>query len=395
MLSTSTRTTRSCQHSQHHISHRTSTSALQFGGGTSGGIEELMEYADNPSSSPLEQQVRKSPSFWKIAGYATIPVSAVLGFGLVPSRRLAAHAAGAIVTGVAGAIGKSRLDAVAESVATPAIAQAIIDHGLDDPAATNGYVNEVKELYGIIDDVDFQMMCADVYSKYLLGMVKHNPIPKTSEIKELQKLKTALGLDNLLVGEAHAAAAQEWYRTTVLFTPEEDLDDPEHPDRQAMDKFLFLTERALKQGGETDEAFKFEMTRVAKAMKLSLIGALDRVTEVQDPFYRRALKSTRSKLGTDQVSSSMLERARQSLGIDEQTAFDMHVACFNEEVREQLGLKANDDDDDDDEDDGVESQVDLSTAKFGEGASEKVSCCLMRKEEKTATKFVCFLLMFC
>jgi len=356
---------------QQPVSHRTSTSYLQFGGGMSGGVEELMEYAENPAQSPLEKQVRKSPSFWKMAGYATIPVSAVLGFGLVPSRRLAAHAAGAIVTGVAGAIGKSRLDAVAEDAAQPAIAQAIIDYGIDDPAVTSGYINEIKELYGIVDDVDFQMMCADVYSKYLLGMVKHNPIPKTSEIKELQKLKTALGLDNLLAGEAHAAAAQEWYRTTILFTPEEDLDDPEHPDRQAMDKFLFLTERTLKQGGETDEAFKFEMTRVAKAMNLSLLAALDRVSEVQDPFYRRALRSTRSKLGTDQVSSSMLERARQSLGIEEQTAFDMHVACYNEEVREQLGLTVTDEDDDDD-DEEVEAEVDLSTAKFSEGATEKL-----------------------
>lgn len=343
--------------------------ALQFAE-ISGGMEELQELTENPSVSPLEKQVRKSPSFWKIAGYATIPVSAVLGFGLVPSRRLAAHAAGALVTGVAGAIGKSRLDAVAESAATPAIAQAILDHGIDDPAKTHEMIMEIKELYGIIDDDDFEAMCADVYAKYLLGMVKYNPIPKTSEIKELQKLKTTLGLNNLLAGEAHAAAAQEWYRTTCLFTPEEDLDDPDHPDRQAMDKFLFLTERALRQGGETNEAFKFEMTRVAKAMKLKLNTALDRVSEVQDPFYRRALRSTRGKLGTNQVSESMLERARQSLGIDEQTAFDMHVACFNEEIREQLGLKATDDGD---EDDGDVAEVDLATAKFSEDSQAKVS----------------------
>ena len=336
----------------------------------SGGMEELQELTESKPSNLIEKQVRKSPSFWKIAGYATIPVSAALGFGLVPSRRLAAHAAGAIVTGVAGAIGKSRLDAYTESAALPAIAQTIIDNGIEDPVTTNGYIKEIKELYGIIDDVDFESMCAEVYSKYLLGMVKFNPMPKSSEPKELDKLKTALGLNNLLVGEAHAAAAQEWYRTTCYFTPEEDLDDPEHPDRQAMDKFLFLTERALKQGNETNEAFKFEMTRVAKAMKLSLTAAMDRVSEVQEPFYKRALRSTRTKLGSNQVSEAMLERARQTLGIDEETAFDMHVACFNEEVREQLGLKVDDDDDDDDEDN--EAEIDISKAKFKEDSKEKV-----------------------
>ena len=341
---------------------------IPSGGEPSGGMEELQELTENTATSVLEKQVKKSPSFWKMAGYATIPVSAALGFGIVPSRRLAAHAAGALVTGVAGAIGKSKLDSVTESAAFPAIAQTIIDHGIEDPTTTYGYIKSLKEMHGIVDDDDFEAMCADVYSKYLLGMIKFNPMPKSSEPKELGKLKTALGLSNLLVGEAHAAAAEEWYRQTCLFTPEEDLDDVDHPDRQAMDKFLFLTERALRQGKETDEAFKFEMARVAKAMKLSLSVALDRVAEVQEPFYARALVSTRSKLGSGKVSEAMLERARQTLGIDDQTAIDMHVACFSDEVREQLGLAVNDDDE---EEDG--SDIDPSKAKFGGDAKEQVS----------------------
>eukprot|EP00536_Pseudo-nitzschia_multiseries_P013300 jgi/Psemu1/320426/estExt_fgenesh1_pm.C_5580004 len=333
-------------------------------------MEELLELTENKMTSALEKQVQKSPSFWKLAGYATIPVSAALGFGIIPSRRLAAHAAGAIVTGVAGAIGKSKLDAVTESAALPAIAQTIIDYGIEDPATTYGYVKSLKEAHGIIDNDDFQLMCADVYSKYLLGMVKFNPMPKSSEPKELGKLKAALGLDNLLVGEAHAAAADEWYRTTCLFTPEEDLEDPEHPDRQAMDKFLFLTERALKQGNETDEAFRFEMTRVAQSMKLSLMDAMFRVADVQQPFYARALVSTRAKLGEGKVSGAMLERARQTLGIDDDTAHDMHVACFNDEVRAQLGLAEKSDDDDEDE---SESEMDASQAKFAADAKEHLA----------------------
>mmetsp|Transcript_54179 Transcript_54179/g.60573 ORF Transcript_54179/g.60573 Transcript_54179/m.60573 type:complete len:1128 (-) Transcript_54179:173-3556(-) len=353
---------------------RVSLGPLKFAE-TSGGIEELQELTENQSASAIEKQVQKSPSFWKMAGYATIPVSAALGFGIVPSRRLVAHAAGAIVTGVAGAIGKSKLDAITESAALPAIAQTIIDHGIEDPTTTNGYINALKELHGIIDDDDFEAMCANVYSKYLLGMIKYNPMPKSSEPKELGKLKTALGLSNLLAGEAHAAAADDWYRTTCYFTPEEDLNDPDHPDRQAMDKFLFLTERVLKQGNETNEAFQFEMARVAKAMKLSMLVAMDRVAEVQEPFYARALKSTRAKLGSGKVSEAMLERARQTLGIDDKTAFDMHVACFNEEVRSQLGLETDDDDDDDDDDSS--NEIDPSETKFGVESKEQLG--LLRK----------------
>ena len=351
---------------RHHIQQTAQNrlSPLNFAE-ISGGIEELQEFTENKNLSGLEKQVRKSPSFWKLAGYASVPVSAALGFSLVPSRRLAAHAAGAIVTGVAGAIGKSKLDSVSGSAAPTAIAQAIIDHGVEDPSTTAGYVREVQDLFGITDDEEFESMCADVYSKYLLGMVKFSPMAKTSEPKELENLKTALNLSNLQVGEAHAATAAEWYRQTCLFTPEEDLDDPDHPDRHAMDKLLFLTERTLKKGEETEEAFKFEMTRVARAMKLTFNEALDRVSEVQEPFYARALKSTRSKLGSNQVSGAMLERARMTLGIDDETAFDMHVSAFNEEVRELLGLKSADGDE--------EIEVDISVAKFGDGAQERVS----------------------
>jgi hypothetical protein len=329
---------------------------------TSGGMLELQEIVDNDPR--VVQQVRKSPSLWKMAGYATIPLSAALGFGLVPSQRIAAHTVGAVVTGALGAVGKTKMDDIAESAAKPAIAQAILDFGLEDPAKTQAQVHGIQNLFGVLDE-DFESICTEVYQAYLLGMVKYNATPKTSELKELSSLKTVLDMDNLMVGEAHAAAAAEWYRTTCLFTPEEDLDDPEHPDRMAMDKFLFLTERALRQGGETEEAFVFEMTRVAKALNLDLNTALERVASVVEPFYQRALKSTRSKLGTAQVSSAMLERARKTLGVDDMTAKDMHVGCFNEEVRELLGKAESSGDE--------EEETPVANLKFSDGAPERVS----------------------
>jgi hypothetical protein len=346
----------------------------------SGGMEQLHELTEKADSIMLSKQVRKSPSLFKIAGYASIPLSAALGFGLMPSRRFAAHAIGGLITGVGGAVGKSRLDALTEANAKPAIAQALIDAGVDDPAGAATAVQIVKETYGLLDE-DFDGLCSDIYSIYLQGMLKFSPVAKTSELKELENIKTALALDNLQVGEAHAAAASEWYRNTALFTPNDELeDDSDHPDKLAMDKLLFLTERALRQGGETEEAFTFEMTRVAKALDLTYATAMERVAETVEPFYSRALKSTRSKLGTDKVSSAMLERARATLGVSDATARDMHVACFNAEVRAQLGLpEINAAADDDDEDDDAEEQlpVDMSSVKFSEDAEERVRACVL------------------
>jgi len=318
------------------------------------GIDELKEMTKEVSK--LTSTVRKSPGLFKGASLASVPAAAALGFIITPSRRIAAHAVGSAITGVAGYIGKSRLDAATESAALPALAQVVIDCGVDD-ADLASQVATIKDQYKV-DDEDFASLCSTVYKRYLIGVVK-NPIAKTGELKELTQLRRGLSISNISAGESHAEAAREFYRQTSLFTPEEDLDDPEHPDRMSIDKFLFLSERAFRQAGETDEAFKYEISRVAKAFKIDMEEALDRVAEVAEPFYRRALASTRTKLESGQVSSEMLERARNSLGIDEQTSYDLHVTTFNDEIKALLGKD-------------TEEDLDPATLSFPEGAMARV-----------------------
>jgi len=322
---------------------------------SNGGVEELQGLCNEGDG--LSKTVRKTPRLFKIGGLAAVPASAALGFLLTPSSRIAASAVGSAITGIAGLVGKSKIDAATEAAAKPAIAQAIVDLGVDDEGVADK-IRGVKAEFDVADE-DFDVMCGSIYERYLMGMVK-NPIAKTGELKELGQLRSALDMDNLSVGEAHAAAAREFYRQTCLFTPEEDLEDPGHPDRMSIDKFLFLSERAFRQGGETDEAFKYEMSRVAKAFGLKLDEALDRVAEVAEPFYRRALASTRNKLETGQVSGDMLFRARKSLGIDEQTASDLHVAAYNDEIKVLLGKD-------------TEEELDPATLKFADGAMDRLN----------------------
>ena len=326
-----------------------------FGGEVSGGIEELKELAKE--GDKLSKSVRKTPALFKAGGLAAVPISAALGAVITPSRRLAASAVGSAITGVAGFIGKNRIDVATEDAAKPALAQAIIDVGLESPDITDSLL-KVKDTFGVHDE-DFAEMCTDIYKRYIIGMVKM-PLTKTSEMKELTNLRNALELDNLSVGEAHAAAAKAFYHQTSLFTPLEDLDDPEHPDRMSIDKFLFLSERTFRQGDETAEAFKFEMSRVAKAFSIDMADAMERVAEVANPFYEKALASTRAKLDSDAVTSDMLLRARNSLGIDSRTAEDMHSLCFADEVKSLLGK------------DSVSSEDELATLKFPTGSQERV-----------------------
>ena len=321
---------------------------------------ELEDMAERDSK--VTKQIRKSPQLWKIAGLAAIPASAVLGFGLVPSRKLAAHAVGGVVSAVAGVVGQNKMVSMAESAAPSKIASVLIDEGIENPKNTAMKVQEVQELFNV-DPEDFTAMTTQVYAKYLAGMVKFSSEPNSKEIAELSNVKESLLLDNIAVGEAHYIAAQSWYREICLTVLEDDLDDPDTDEYKAMSKFIYLTDRALSGNNETPEAYKYELSRVARVFKLSYQDAQDRIEDVVEPFYGKALKNARAKLGTGKVSAAMLERARLTLGVDERTASYLHDQTLNEEVRSLLGLAGDDE----------LTQEELATLEFPEGSVERVS----------------------
>ena len=103
------------------------------------------------------------------------------------------------------------------------------------------------------------------------------------------------------------------------------------------------------------------MSRVAKAFEIKLDDAMERVAEVAEPFYEKALESARPNIDTDAVSSDMLARAMNCLGIDASISDDMHTTTFAEEVKILLG-----------EADGLDEDTDLSSLKFKDGAKERV-----------------------
>jgi hypothetical protein len=85
----------------------------------------------------------------------------MLGFAMVPSRRWAVHTVGAVVTGIVGVIGKSRIDVLTQDHAKPALAQAILDGGLDNLDATMTAVQSIQQQFGLIDE-DFEALCTEM-----------------------------------------------------------------------------------------------------------------------------------------------------------------------------------------------------------------------------------------
>ena len=352
--------------------------ALHLAGG--GGPEALDDYIQTlgQSESKLSSRI-SNPKLVKLAGVATIPLTYALGAAMTPSRRLAARAGGGVLAAAtAGGIGRSAVEEDVRRSCPSAIARRLRDMGLDDPNVADGIARLAED--HDVNDEDFGAMKTEIYALYLNGMAK-NPLTKTAELKELQGLKAALSLTNQQVGQAHGDAAKMFYRDVQRFTTVDELDDEGHPDRISLDKLLFLTERALRQGGETDKAFTFEFSRVALGLgDLAIEEALERAKDVAKPFYDRALASTRAKLESGAVSSDMLSRARSTLGIEDFEAHEMHVESFAKEVRTQLGLPEEDDDDDDDEIDleasmgarlGTEQEVRAKLDEMKEEESKK------------------------
>jgi hypothetical protein len=189
------------------------------------------------------------------------------------------------------------------------------------------------------------------------------------------------------VGQGHADAAAMFYRDIQRTTSLDELDDEDHPDRISLDKLLFLSERAFVQGGETEEAFIFEFSRIAKILgEIDFQEAKERVRAVANPFYERALSSTRAKLESGAVSSDMLERARKTLGIDDRDAKDMHIEAFGKEVRVQLGLSEDDDDDDEYDDMNYDQNNRLATEAEARKLMEKMMAASAEKAQKEEAK---------
>mmetsp|Transcript_21955 Transcript_21955/g.44861 ORF Transcript_21955/g.44861 Transcript_21955/m.44861 type:complete len:1186 (-) Transcript_21955:71-3628(-) len=357
-----------------------SSTSLSLAAG--GGPEALEEYAASFASISKSSKIQ-NPKLVKLAGAAALPLSYLAGAAMTPSRRLAARAIGGIVTAVAaGGVGKSAVEEDVRKGCPAAIARRLLELGLEDANVADG-VERLREDYGV-EEVDFVDMKTEVYGVYLQGMAK-NPLLKTSEMKELTNLRNALRLTNQQLGQAHAEAAVKFFRDISRFASKEELADEDHPDRISLDKYLFLSERAFRQGGETEEAFTFEMSRIGKAFDgLTKEQCLERVENTAKPFYERALNSARSKLDSGAVNPEMLSRAKATLGLSDEVAHQMHIEEFAKEVRVQLGMPETDDEDDEEEDEFIEDEEgnlklverevkDTSGIKFQEGAFERLS----------------------
>jgi len=147
-----------------------------------------------------------------------------------------------------------------------------------------------------------------------------------------------------------------------MWTSSADLSDPASEDRKKVNRILYLSDRLFRQcEGDNEEAYKYEMGRVAKVFGLEVDAAEveERILDVSSPFYSKALRSARDPSKT--ITSEMLLRARRQLGISDTQAARMHMETYVNEIQTLLvGV-------------GADAGKDATDARFPPDGGERLS----------------------
>ncbi|CAM9692608.1 unnamed protein product, partial [Discosporangium mesarthrocarpum] len=247
------------------------------------GEDSFREIEEEVESSPLRATVGKlTPVMAKTIVQVIVPAASVVGYLATPTSKVAISAIGAALSGVGGNWARQKITKARKESAPAQVARTLEEKGMGD--TTPEELKEILASYGLEGQAAEDVL-VQIYSKYLVAMCQ-NSMAKTSEIKELGVFRETLGLDGLLLGEAHYQAASPIYTKYVLPTPSAELADEWSPSRRALDKFLFLCDRMF-EACDTEEAYVYEMDRIGKVFGLSTKEVKERTSNVATPFYEK------------------------------------------------------------------------------------------------------------
>lgn len=154
----------------------------------------------------------------------------------------------------------------------------------------------------------------------MLNELLDGPEHDTTDLPNLQRLKAALALDAIVVGQAHRRAAQMLVSKGYGGAEDEEI-------RVAVNKLLFLSERAFADD-EPEEARLFEMSMVRKALRISDTEAKRRIREVSTALYQKALSGVKEQV--DAATAGALAGASQAFGLPSAEAEKMNVDTYRQ-----------------------------------------------------------------
>jgi len=159
----------------------------------------------------------------------------------------------------------------------------------------------------------------EIYVQFL-NMLLDGPENDANDLPALRRLRAALDLDGIVVGAAHKRVAQLLVSRGYSGLEGEAM-------RVAVDKFLFLSERAFADE-EPEEARKYEMGRLLSLLNISEKEARPRVAAVSQALYRQSLNSITDHVDTQ--TGEVLTGASAAFGIAGDQAARMNTETYRQ-----------------------------------------------------------------
>jgi len=266
-----------------------------------------------------------------LSAYTAVPLLTVLGVALCPSpTRLAQCLAGALGCLMGTAAG-TVLDRAKKDAARLCVLRLLAGHMQMATPATDlrHLIEATRRRFGVgparpAGEAFEDSALGSIYEELLAAQLE-GPEHDASDLPTLQRLKDALGLDGIVVGEAHKRAAQ------LLVGKGERLEGEAM--RRATDKLLFLSARAFSDE-ETEEAELFEMGRIRRALRIPDREAKQRINAISRALYQQNLSAVVDKV--DAHTGEALAGASASFGLQSDEAAVMNVGTYRQIATDQL-----------------------------------------------------------
>lgn len=273
-----------------------------------------------------------SPPLRKIVSAIVVAASAGVAFKAVPvqgpMRPVAALSTAAIVS----AVGAATVRNGPYKAARKYLAEALCAFGVGS-AELADRSKRLSTKFGIADDEALEMK-QSLYQLFILALVDNASVA-FSEMSDLARLKQTLGLSGSVVGDAHYEACREFYRNNVIFIDAADDEVSRDIAQKKLDKLVFLSDR-MYADKDTEEAYRYEKSRIKKFFAMDETEYQDRVARVALPFYKEVIvrASKDSSVGDDDILA-----AQATLGVRDIDAERIRTDVYADRVETLIAQK--------------------------------------------------------
>eukprot|EP00177_Eucheuma_denticulatum_P004452 GFKZ01008083.1.p1 GENE.GFKZ01008083.1~~GFKZ01008083.1.p1 ORF type:complete len:1055 (-),score=199.96 GFKZ01008083.1:1463-4627(-) len=263
-----------------------------------------------------------------LAGAAIVAGTSAAAFFATPPRQYARPGA-SVVGGVAAVAAVVSMRGGAKKATKRKLARLVAELGTDGQLAA-----AVQDMAKGIGADDFAEIKREMYELYLLATVDA-PGVLYREISHLIRLKTALALGGDDVGDAHFEACRAFYRANVIFLDAEDDQVSKTKAQNRLDKLVFLSDR-MYADKETEEAYRYERSRLRKFFRMEEDEYEERVERVALPFYKEVI--VKACLDSSVVEED-LQAAQATLGIKDIAAERIRADAYAGRVDSLMSQK--------------------------------------------------------